>query len=131
MRAQFFVGLVVRAFPEQVKVEFRKNGREAIGVFELVPPAIIRAQAIGKQRLLTGEDRFEKTVRMDAPQRHDLAAVRTAHHPSVMYARQESANRHRRFPLPLHQMHPQNVEGVTMLSAQDLRDFVHRRRCLS
>ena len=48
-----------------------------------------------------------------------------------MRARQEGANRYRRFALNLHQVHPQNVEGVAMLGAQNLRDLIHRRRGFS
>ena len=59
------------------------------------------------------------------------ALAGAAHHPSVMRARQEGANRYRRLALHLHQVHAQNVEGVAMLGAQNLRDFVHRRRCFS
>ena len=94
----------MRAFRQQVQVEIRKDGWEAVRILKIVLPGRIGAQAIGEQRLLAREDRFEKAVRVDTLERYNVDRPRSAHHPGVTSPGQVSANGYRRPALHLDQV---------------------------
>ena len=63
MRAERFPEAQVRAFGDQVSIEFAEQGSEPVSIFELFPAvSIVGGQRVGKRFTLARKTRDEKTI---------------------------------------------------------------------